>query len=92
MESLFLLHPLESAAVAALIGVVVGYLEWRFTRDPLLYMFSWLFSVFMASGFVVMLCGAGSLGLALGVVTFVAGSVILVLAYKRLPKKAAPGK
>lgn len=88
MESLFLHHPLDSTAAAALIG----YLEWRFTRDPLLYIFSWVFSVFMASGFVVMLCGAGSLGVALGGATFVAGSVILVLVYRRLPKKSVPGK
>ncbi len=92
MESLFLHHPLGSAAAAVLIGIAVGYLEWRFTRDPLLYMFSWLFSVFMASGLVTLLCGAGSLGLALGIATFLAGCVILVLVYKRLSKQAAPGK
>ena len=92
MESLFLHHPIESAAAAMLIGIAVGYLEWRFTRDPLLYMFSWLFSVFMASGLVLMLCGAGTAGVVLGAVTFLAGSVILVLVYRRLPKKQAAGK
>ena len=92
MESLFLHHPLGSATAAMFIGIALGYLEWRFTRDPLLYMFSWLFSVFMASGLVVMLGGAGSVGVVLGAVTLLAGCIILVLVYRRLPKKQAPGK